>query len=188
MNKTAVYLTIAGAVILSNVFVAMSVSDVKTDLREVRGEITNLKRQVELYKSTEMIKFTPAERTCLAKNIFYEAGVESHAGKIAVAQVTINRLKTGQWGNDVCKVVYAKAQFSWTLEKKKRHATPTGKLWEDSQRAASQFQKGIRVRSLEHSKFYHTSYIKTPYWVDPNKKVHKIGQHIFYSTAKQAQS
>lgn len=186
MNKTIVYTVLGGTVLISNVFVAFSVSDVKQEIREVRGEVVDLRQQIVLYKSKETIKFTSAEQQCLAKNIFYEAGIESHAGKIAVAQVTHNRLKTGRWGKDICKVVYSKAQFSWTLEKKKKFATPKGKLWAESQLAAADFQQGIRVQNLERSKFYHTDYIRTPNWVDKSKQVHKVGQHIFYSTAKQA--
>lgn len=136
-----------------------------------------------LYK-TEKLKVSNKEQDCLAKNIFYEAGIEPRLGKIAVAQVTHNRLKAGHWGSTICKVVYAKSQFSWTLDKKKRNATPKGTLWEESQEVAKEFLAGIRVKSLDTSKFYHTSYIKTPKWVDPNKKIQTIGQHIFYTSAK----
>lgn len=190
MNKTIVYSVIGSAVIISNVFVAFSVSDVKQEVREVRGQVTELSERVQeivLYKSNEMVKFTAAERQCLAKNIFYEAGIAPHAGKIAVAQVTHNRLKTGRWGKDICSVVFAKAQFSWTLDKKKKVTTPKGKLWDASLVAAADFQRGVRVQDLEQSKFYHTNWMKVyPKWADQNKKVHTVGQHIFYSTAKRA--
>ena len=45
------------------------------------------------YKPLEFnrVKYTPADAECLAKNIYFEAGVESTAGKLAVANVTINR-------------------------------------------------------------------------------------------------
>lgn len=190
MNKTIVYIAVGSAVIISNIFVAFSVSDVRQDVREVRGQVTELKEQVQeivLYKSNETVDFTAAEKHCLAKNIFYEAGVEPHAGKIAVAQVTHNRLKTGRWGKDICSVVFAKAQFSWALDKKKKVTTPKGKLWEASIVAAADFQQGIRVQDLERSKFYHTNWMAVyPKWADKTKQVHTVGQHIFYSGAKRA--
>src|SRR5690606_39623061 len=37
---------------------------------------------------------------CLAKNIFHEAGVESEKGKLAVAQVTLNRVDAGRWRSE----------------------------------------------------------------------------------------
>ena len=43
---------------------------------------------------------------CMAKNIFFEAAVESTAGKLAVAQVTLNRVKLNKYPNTICDVVY----------------------------------------------------------------------------------
>jgi spore germination cell wall hydrolase CwlJ-like protein len=42
---------------------------------------------------------------CLAKNIYYEAGSEPEEGKVAVAMVTINRVRDGRFGKSVCSVV-----------------------------------------------------------------------------------
>jgi len=137
--------------------------------------------QVTTYTVSTKLSVSPKEFHCLAKNIFHESGVESKYGKIAVAQVTLNRLKTGRWGKDICSVVYAKKQFSWTINKKIRNSIPKGKLWEESVEVAKMFVNGKRVRGLENSHFYHTDYIRRPYWADPSKKVLVVGQHIFYS-------
>ena len=48
------------------------------------------------------------ELKCLANNIYYEAGGENFEGKVAVAQVTINRTQDENFPNDVCGVVYQK--------------------------------------------------------------------------------
>ena len=42
---------------------------------------------------------------CLAKNIYYEAGSEPEEGKVAVAMVTINRVRDGRFGKSICLVV-----------------------------------------------------------------------------------
>ena len=42
---------------------------------------------------------------CLAKNIYYEAGNEPEEGKVAVAMVTINRVRDGRFGKSICSVV-----------------------------------------------------------------------------------
>ena len=47
-----------------------------------------------------------AEIECMAKNIYFEAAVESTAGQLAVAQVTLNRVKSHHYPNSVCEVVY----------------------------------------------------------------------------------
>ena len=45
---------------------------------------------------------------CLAKNIYYEAGLESREGMIAVAQVTLNRTEDEKFPKTICGVVNQK--------------------------------------------------------------------------------
>jgi spore germination cell wall hydrolase CwlJ-like protein len=47
---------------------------------------------------------------CLAKNIYYEAGLESREGMIAVAQVTINRTQHNKFPSTICGVVNQKTE------------------------------------------------------------------------------
>jgi spore germination cell wall hydrolase CwlJ-like protein len=129
----------------------------------------------------ESFKNTERERVCLAKNIYYEARGEGEYGMYAVAQVTINRLKVGYWGNTVCKVVYAKSQFSWTLENNLKK--PAGEMWDESLRIADNVLNGIQVRTLMTALFYHADYVK-PNWRDENAKIKKVGAHIFYERAR----
>jgi len=118
--------------------------------------------------------------TCLAKNIYYEARGEGEYGMYAVAQVTINRLKTGYWGDTVCKVVYARSQFSWTLEDNLKK--PHGDLWIESKRIANRVLNGEQVSTLLTALFYHADYVN-PRWRDEDAKIKKIGAHIFYAKA-----
>ena len=48
---------------------------------------------------------------CLAKNIYYEAGLEGREGMMAVAQVTINRTQNSKFPDTVCGVVNQKAEL-----------------------------------------------------------------------------
>ena len=41
----------------------------------------------------------PEELECMSKNIYFEAALESTAGKLAVAQVTMNRVRSNTWPN-----------------------------------------------------------------------------------------
>jgi len=134
-----------------------------------------------LYKEVDPIQLSKRELNCLRKNVFYEAGVEDYYGKIAVAQVTYNRLKAGKWGKSICKVVYARKQFSWTAKESKL-GKPKGQLWKRSIKAVNDFISGTRIISLKDSLYFHTDYIKTPAWVnDQLKHDTQIGRHIFYS-------
>ena len=47
---------------------------------------------------------------CLAKNIYYEAGLEGREGMIAVAQVTLNRTEDDKFPKTVCGVVHQKTE------------------------------------------------------------------------------
>jgi len=149
--------------------------------QEVRMDMIEEKLD-DIIQVKEHIKYTNADLECLTRNIYYEAGVEDYRGKFAVAHVTINRLKTGYWGNTVCQVVYAKRQFSWTLSKKLPR--PNRQIWAESEDVARKVLAGHRVRGLTRSLFYHATYIKDPHWVDTRHEVGQIGTHIFYNRAK----
>lgn len=53
-----------------------------------------------------------AER-CLAGAIFFESKGEPLSGQLAVAQVVMNRTKSGRFASDVCGVVKQRGQFSF---------------------------------------------------------------------------
>jgi hypothetical protein len=58
-----------------------------------------------------------AECAKLAEAIYYEARGESTAGQIAVAQVIVNRSKSGKYPNSITGVVNQKSQFSYINDK-----------------------------------------------------------------------
>lgn len=136
----------------------------------------------DIIQVKEHIKYTKNDIECLTRNIYYEAGVESRVGKYAVAHVTVNRLKTGYWGDSICKVVYARSQFSWTLAKKLPR--PNSQLWAESEDVARKVLAGHRVRGLTRSLYYHAIYIRDPNWVDPKHEAGQIGNHVFYNGAR----
>jgi spore germination cell wall hydrolase CwlJ-like protein len=56
------------------------------------------------------INISSKDVDCLAHNIYYEAGSEPEEGKVAVAMVTINRVRDGRFGNSICSVVNQRTQ------------------------------------------------------------------------------
>ena len=140
------------------------------------------KNVIQLYQ-TKPLYTSNKQLDCLARNIFFEAGTEDQLGKYAVGQVTLNRLYHGYWGNTICEVVYAKAQFSWTNSKKLRNARVQGQNWEDSYRVAESMLSGVRVRNLEKALFYHADYVN-PFWKMEETQIAKYGRHVFYERAE----
>ena len=151
--------------------------------QEVRMDMIEEKLD-DVIQVKEHVKYTKNDLDCLTKNIYYEARGENTSGKFAVAHVTVNRLKTGYWGNSICKVVYAKKQFSWTLAKKLPR--PDSKLWAESEQIARKVLAGHRVRGLTKSLYYHATYIKDPKWADSKHEAGQIGNHVFYNKARNS--
>ena len=178
-SLTAIGLLVTNFLVLSRLGnVEQKIEKTDESIKEIKQEVEVIKES--LYDSGIKLTLSTEEKKCLAKNIFFEAGIEPIEGKIAVAQVTMNRLETKRWGDDVCSVVYARKQFSWTLEKKKVNEKPYGPLWKESMNALEKFIQGYRIVGLENSRHYHADYIKKPYWAKKKRTVETIGQHIFY--------
>jgi len=113
---------------------------------------------------------------CLAKNIYHEARGEPLHGQVAVAQVTINRLHTGKYGNSICDVVYKPRQFSWTQIPQRIHDS---KAWETSMLIASAALTNSLPASKLSALYFHTRQVD-PAW-NKNKQIEQvIGNHIFY--------
>ena len=124
---------------------------------------------------------------CLARNIYYEAGYEPFEGKVAVAQVTINRAESGEFPSDICRVVYQKnvvyekvlCQFSWYCTAAGTQKPMNGPMYTESMEVAKKvLLEGFRLPDLKKALYFHGDYVQ-PGW---NKKpVAKIGRHIFYN-------
>jgi Cell Wall Hydrolase len=123
---------------------------------------------------------------CLARNIYYEAGYEPFEGKVAVAQVTINRTESGEFPSDICGVVYQKnvvyqkvlCQFSWYCTAAGSQKPMNGPVYTESMEVAKKvLLEGFRLKDLDNALYYHADYIN-PGW--GKKPIAKIGHHVFY--------
>ena len=139
-------------------------------------------------KPTKYVTMAERERQleCLAHNIYHEAAKESFEGKVAVAQVTINRAESGIFPNDICKVVYQKniimekvvCQFSWYCEPQTYKKPLYPKTYDECYAVAKKvLLEGFRLDGLEEAMYYHANYVN-PKW--RKEKIAIIGNHIFY--------
>ena len=143
-------------------------------------------------------QLTPAvqkEVTCLADNILFEAGFEPEEGQMAVALVTMNRVKSGNYADSVCGVVKQKTngtcQFSWWCEDKPRVASISRRLTDAQLRVYNSIRdlamfvylNDDKVEDITHgATYYHADYVN-PSWRHLKKTV-KIGRHIFYTNGE----
>ena len=116
---------------------------------------------------------------CLALNIYFEARSEEPMGQLAVAEVTLNRVASSRYPNNVCDVVWQRKQFSWTHDGKS-DKPKDAKAWDMAVRAAKLAMKHRDVVIVgDEVTHYHAEYV-TPYWTTANERVAKVGTHIFY--------
>ena len=80
------------------------------------------------FATTPWIDFsvTSRDEDCLARNIYYEAGGESEEGKVAVAIVTINRVKDGRFDRSICGVVNQRTVVARQQSVEKTELVQTG--------------------------------------------------------------
>lgn len=125
---------------------------------------------------------------CLALNIYREAGHEPFEGKVAVAQVTLNRVESGKFPREICAVVYQKGrnpftdkvvcQFSWYCDSRHRNRPVNQEAYDESYRVAKMvFLEDFRLESVQTALYYHADYVN-PNW--KFKRITQIGAHIFY--------
>ena len=134
------------------------------------------------------------EAVCLAKNIYFEAGNQPLAGKVAVAQVVLNRMEHSAYGDTVCDVVYQarwrenwkgdmvpirhQCQFSWFCDGKSDEPLDTDTFFE-SYVIASDVIMGKYPDITEGATHYHSIMVE-PYWAETLQETVQIQHHIFY--------
>ena len=149
-------------------------------------------------KSTVVTLVNSEELECMSKNIYFEAATESTAGKLAVAQVTMNRVRSLHYPNTVCKVItqgrhYSngfpvkdRCQFSWYCDGKHDEPPTRGSMWKQSQEIAEYVLTTPDLKDItDGATHYHADYISSPRWAHPQRRTVEIDTHIFYNKSKR---
>lgn len=159
---------------------------VATSLNFAIGQ--KIETQDKLVSSADLISAREVEKQleCLTRNIYWEAASEPFEGKVAVAQVTLNRMASGKFPSTVCGVVHQKTelydkvvcQFSWLCESTYKTRPVYKPLYAESAEVAKMVMlEGFRLQSVKEALYYHADYVN-PRW--KKTKVVQIGRHIFY--------
>ena len=186
-------------------------NSVMTDSREPRTiQIAIPAEFIESSTVAAVAEIDVDEMHCLAKNIYFEARGESLRGKIAVANVTMNRVEDPNYPNTICGVVYQakyskwwqehngslvpirnQCQFSWYCDGKSDTLYLTNKKgdvikanmqsWLDSINIAKDSIRGEVTDVTHGALWYHADFVQ-PYWSVHYKETTKVGAHIFYTS------
>lgn len=162
---------------------AEQIEVLQEQLEEKQTEIVIKDKQVELLnQSFEEQKVVMQQVECLAKNIYFEAGAEPHKGKLAVAEVTMNRVQSKLYPKTVCGVVYQKykgiCQFSWVCQGKS--AVRSSTAWNESHKIAQNILIGGKdYNTVGNALYFHATHVY-PSWAGTKKMIARIGNHVFY--------
>lgn len=121
--------------------------------------------------------YDAAEFECLAKAVHREAGNQSREGKLAVAQLVVNRMTSGRFANSICGVVNQRGQFFRTSSYNPRRDTAQ---WASAEAIARETLDGTTPQVVPGAVFFHATYIAPNSWFRTRQRVATLGQHIFY--------
>ncbi|MFZ3035439.1 MAG: cell wall hydrolase [Parvibaculum sp.] len=128
------------------------------------------------------------QRLCLTQGIYYEARGERPVGRLAVAEVILNRVASNRYPATICGVVFQGAkshrcQFSFACMEKVMNRPRNSVAWRKAQRLAHYVLSGrVDTSVIGSATYYHATYV-SPYWAPSMVEVAKIGRHIFYRSA-----
>ena len=119
---------------------------------------------------------------CLARNIYFESRGEPVQGRYAVANVTMNRVASQRFPNDVCGVVYQRnrrgCQFSWVCNPQPVRNTAA---YEQAVDIAVEVYYNDIDDITEGAQYFHADWMRRyPRWSRVFDKTAQYGQHIFY--------
>lgn len=124
------------------------------------------------------------EAKCLAENIYHEARNQPIRGQLAVAAVTLNRVKQYRFADSICGVVYQRSargncEFTWLC--KGRRVSEDNPLFREKYQLAQDILDGnIQLEYLDNAVYYHEARIN-PWWARKKSFVDQIGAHKFYA-------
>lgn len=198
--KTITYIVVLAFLVL---YMLVTLNGVSNDIESVQRTIQSSVEQnqriqdnIERRHLIERIQTYKKEIECLATNMYFEARGEGEEGQDAVAFVTINRVRSDRYPDNVCDVVYQartyanghpirnQCQFSWYCDG--RVDTVIERIYSRIHRRAEYIYVNYHLNDLmndttDGATHYHTEKVD-PYWSRHKnyKYVANIGQHVFY--------
>ncbi|WP_420141107.1 cell wall hydrolase [Sphingomonas sp.] len=138
------------------------------------AQTADLKPQDE---QAEAAEFDEASHVCVAKVVLHEAGNQSRAGKVAVAQTLVNRLKAGRFGESICAVANQPGQY---FDLSGYRPNRDSDNWADAMDVAHDVLRGEAEAVAPGALFFRANYAPTNSFFRGRKRVTEVGAHVFY--------
>ncbi|ATU93638.1 hypothetical protein B5P45_11100 [Phyllobacterium zundukense] len=123
------------------------------------GPHSKLTANLTSSRTSTTYAYTPKDKECLERAMFFESNRSSKDGLLAVGTVVMNRLDSGKWGNSICGVVGQKGQFAPGVLSRPMQSAALP----DVQAAADAVLKGERNPKVKNAMFFHTAGLRFPY-------------------------
>ena len=130
--------------------------------------------------AVRVVSGKPADLTCLAKAVYYEARGESADGQAAVAQVVLNRTHRASYPSNVCAVVFqgvnrGGCQFSFACNgAMNRPIEPVA--WSRARRVAANALGGHVMTAVGQAVSFHVGSFAS----ESSGAIARIGSHVFF--------
>lgn len=118
-----------------------------------------------------------AESECLARAVYWESKGEPLAGQLAVAEVIINRSRSGRFASTICGVVRQRGQFSFVRGGHIPAAPSASRDWRTAVAIAEIARRDLADGGAPRALFFHARRAR-PGW--RLTRVATVGNHVFY--------
>jgi spore germination cell wall hydrolase CwlJ-like protein len=116
---------------------------------------------------------------CLAQAVYFESRGEPIEGQLAVAEVVINRAKSGLYPDNYCDVVTQPAQFSFVRHGRIPSVNEASAAWQKAKAIAEIAQQNLWQTKAADALYFHATYVN-PSWSRQKVQLAQIDTHIFY--------
>ena len=142
---------------------------------EIPAEETELEPEVVEEEENDILNLEYNDYNVLLKIVEAEAGGEDLIGKIMIANVILNRMRSDCFPNTVTEVVYQKSQFSPTIDGRINTVSI-------SQETLTAVERALNGEDYSSGALYFRSVHCNSTWFDNNLvRVTEHGNHIFYT-------
>ena len=141
---------------------------------EERSRPKSLSQLVAEYASSQV---PDVETECLAGAIYFESKSEPLIGQLAVAEVILNRARSGRFPSTLCGVVKQRGQFSFVGGGRLPPIPRGSRQWHHAVAIAYIAKNELASGTAPRALFFHAKHV-SPRW--RLTRVAAVGNHIFY--------
>jgi spore germination cell wall hydrolase CwlJ-like protein len=157
---------------------APAIQVIERDASPLETPSANTRRSLtELVRDLSSNDASSEQADCMARAVYFESKGEPLSGQLAVAEVILNRSRSGRFASTVCGVIRQPSQFSFV----RRGVIPTppqNAQWRTAVAIAEIAMQDLADGGAPRALFFHARRV-SPGWRNLTR-VATVGNHVFY--------